>query len=198
MILEIGCGRLGGFVPRLLADGYGAVGIDPVAPEGDSYRRVEFEHSDPPTAVEGVIACTSLHHVTEPREVLGLVADALAPPGVVVVVEWDWDAFDEATARWCFERLGAEADSWLHHRRDEWQASGQEWQRYFRGWAEGHGLHSARRLLQDLDQTFERVVCERGPYFFAELVDTTEADELEAISTGEIRPARIDYVGRLR
>jgi SAM-dependent methyltransferase len=194
--LEIGCGRLGGFVPRLHADGYEAVGIDPVAPEGDSYRRVEFEHSDLLSAPDGVIACTSLHHVAKPGEVLDKVATALAPAGVVIVMEWDWEGFDEATARWCFERLESESENWLHHRRDEWRASGQKWERYLRSWADDHGLHSARRLLRDLDQRFERVLCDRGPYFFAELTDTSEADELDAINAGRIRAVRIDYVGR--
>lgn len=195
-MLEIGCGRLGGFVPRLRADGYEAVGIDPVAPEGDGYRRVEFEHSDLLPAPEGVIACTSLHHVAEPGEVLDKVAGVLASGGCVIVVEWDWEGFNEATARWCFERLKSDSESWLHHRRDEWRASGQTWERYLRSWAEGHGLHSARRLLRDLDQRFERVLCDRGPYFFAELNDTSEAEELDAINAGKIRAVRIDYVGR--
>lgn len=197
MIVEIGCGRLGGFVPKLLADGYEAVGIDPVAPEGHSYRRVEVENSDLPTALDGVIACTSLHHVADPSEVLGTVAHALAPGGVVVVVEWVWEGFDEATARWCFERLASEPETWLHHRRDGWSASGQGWERYLRGWASDHGLHGARRLLHDLDQHFDRVRCDRGPYFFAELEGTTEADELDAINAERIRALRIDYVGRL-
>jgi hypothetical protein len=29
----------------------------------------------------------------------------LVPGGVLVVVEWAWERFDEATARWCFARL---------------------------------------------------------------------------------------------
>lgn len=198
VIWEIGCGRHGGFVPRLLAEGYEAVGIDPVAPEGERYRRVVFEHSDPASGLDGVIACTSLHHVGQPSEVLGKVADALAPGGVVVVVEWDWEEFDEATANWCFERLGSESESWLHRRRDEWRASGRPWEQQFRSWAEEHGIHSARRLLHDLDHHFERVLCQRGPYFFVELDQTTEADELATIDSGTIRPGRIDYVGRRR
>jgi SAM-dependent methyltransferase len=195
--VEIGCGRLGGFVPKLQADGYEATGIDPVAPEGASYRSEEFEHSDLPPALEGVIACTSLHHVAEPGEVLEKVATALVPAGVIIVVEWDWESFDEATARWCFERLGSEPESWLHRRRDEWRASEQKWEHYLRRWADDHGLHSARRLLRHLDQRFERVLCARGPYFFAELNDTSEADEVDAINAGQIGAARIDYVGRV-
>src|SRR5262249_7935692 len=158
--------------PQLHADGYDGLGIDPAAPAGDFYRRVEFERSDPPSDVDAVIASTSLHHVADPGEVLDGVASALAPGGLVVVVEWEWEGFDETTARWCFERLGHESGSWLEHRRDEWTASGQTWERYVHGWAERHGLHSTRRVLRDLDQRFERLRCDRGPYFFSELSRT--------------------------
>jgi SAM-dependent methyltransferase len=194
---EIGCGRLGGFVPKLRADGYVAVGVDPVAPEGDDYRRSAFEDSDPIPGLEAVIACTSLHHVRDPGEVLDKVATALGPAGVVIVVEWDWKSFDESTARWCFERLGSEPDSWLHHRRDDWRDSREAWEHYLRGWADHHGLHGAQQLLAELDRRFDRVLCSRGPYFFPELSDTSEAEEIEAINSGRIRAVRIDYVGRL-
>jgi SAM-dependent methyltransferase len=196
-IVEVGCGKLGGFVPSLRESGYEAVGIDPVAPEGDSYRRIEFERSEPPGELDGIVACTSLHHVAEPARVLDTIVEALAPAGLVIVVEWDWEGFDEATARWCFERLESSgAETWLHHRREEWAASGQTWEDYLRGWAHQHGLHSARRLLSELDQRFTRLTYERGPFFFPELCNTSETDELRAISAGRIRAARIDYVGR--
>jgi SAM-dependent methyltransferase len=194
-IVELGCGRLGGFVPRLRQGGYEALGIDPTAPDGDEYRGTEFEKTELPPQLGGVIACTSLHHVGDPGEVVAKMAGALATPGVVIIVEWDWERVDEATARWCFER--AEPDSWLRRRQDGWRTSGQSWERYLRAWAGEHGIHSAGQLLRYLDGRFQRVVCDRGPYFFADLTDTTEADELEAIDSGVIRATRIDYVGRL-
>jgi SAM-dependent methyltransferase len=196
MIVEVGCGPLGGFVPRLCESGYDAVGVDPTAPEGDHYRRVEFERSELSGQLEGVVACTSLHHVADPGEVLDKIANALAPAGVMIVVEWDWESFDDATARWCFERLDpSRPEGWLHHHRKQWAASGQAWEDHFSGWAEHHGLHSANRLLDDLDRRFERISFRRGPYFFPELLDTSEADELQAIDAEQIRPGRIDYVG---
>jgi SAM-dependent methyltransferase len=197
-IVELGCGRLGGFVPWLRESGYDAIGVDPVAPEGDSYRRTEFERSEFTEELEAVVACTSLHHVAEPRKVLDKVANALIPGGLVIVVEWDWESFDEATAGWCFDRLARSGpEGWLHHRRDEWAASGQAWEDYFRGWASEHGLHGAGLLLGELDRRFERLECRRGPYFFSELSETSDADELQAIEAGQIRAARIDYVGQL-
>jgi hypothetical protein len=78
VVVEVGCGSLGGFVPALENDGYRAVGIDPHAPEGTSYRRIEFERSDPVPA-DPVVACTSLHHVADPSVVLDRIAAARGP-----------------------------------------------------------------------------------------------------------------------
>lgn len=196
-IVELGCGRLGGFVQRLLDEGYRAVGIDPAAPEGDAYRRIEFERSELPAQLDAVVACTSLHHIAEPGEALDKIAGALRPGGLVIVVEWDWESFDEATAQWCMERLGPpESDSWLQRHHAEWTESGLSWEDYLRDWTHHHGVRSAREILLELDRRFHRVRYERGPYFFAELADTTEADEREAIEAGRIHAGRIDWVGR--
>lgn len=199
VVVELGCGSLGGIVPALLADGYQALGIDPQAPEGGSFRRIEFERSELPDAVDAVVASVSLHHVGDPSDVLDRVAAALKPGGTVVVIEWDWESFDEASARWGFERLDLETESkgWLHGARERWLASGLPWEDYLRGWATGHGLHSARALVEALDQRFERVSCEPGAYLFPELPGITEADERQAIEAGAIRALRIDYVGRV-
>jgi SAM-dependent methyltransferase len=197
--LEVGCGSLGGFVPMLEDDGYQALGIDPRAPEGTSYRRMEFERSDPPAA-DAVIASTSLHHVADPAVVLDRIAAALTPGGTVVVVEWDWQSFDEASARWGFERLDPadEPKGWLTGARERWLASGLPWDDYLTGWAGEHGLHGASALVRELDLRFDRLGCERGAYLFSDLPGTSEAEELRAIEAGEIRALRIDYVGRRR
>ncbi len=199
VVVDLGCGSLGGFVPALLADGYQAVGVDPEAPEGSSYRRVEFERSELPEAVDAVVASVSLHHVADPGEVFDRIAGALTPAGVVVVLEWDWESFDEASAHWAFERLDqdTEARGWLHGARERWLASGLPWEAYLRDWATGHGMHGAGTLIGELDARFERVSCERGAYLFPELAGTTEADELRAIEAATIRALRIDYVGRV-
>jgi SAM-dependent methyltransferase len=200
VVVEIGCGSLGGFVPALEHDGYRALGIDPDAPEGASYRRDEFERTDLPHDVDAVVACLSLHHVGDPAAVLDRIAEALRPGGAVVIVEWDWEDFDEASARWAFERLDltAEDRGWLHGGYERWVASGLPWDDYLRGWATGHGLHGAQSLVAELDERFERVSSEHGAYLFSELVDTTEADERQAIEAGVIRALRVDYVGRRR
>jgi SAM-dependent methyltransferase len=198
-VVEVGCGALGGFVPMLRGDGYDAVGIDPQAPDGAHYQRIEFERAALPQDVDAFVASTSLHHVADPAEVIDRISSALTSGGAVVVVEWAWETFDRPTAEWCFERLRRDgAPGWLHRRRDEWLDSGQEWASYLRGWAEREGLHPGEALVGLLDERLERRLLTRGPYFFPELADTSEADEQAAIDADRIRPARIDYVGTRR
>jgi SAM-dependent methyltransferase len=198
-VLEIGCGPLGGFVPKLRASGYDAVGVDPQAPDEAAYLRIAFELAELPGEVDALVASTSLHHVADPGEVIDRVANVLASTGTVVVVEWNQDGFDEPTAEWCFERLGPDADpGWLHRHRDGWAASGQPWSLYLKEWAREHGLHSAGTLLRLLDARFARQHLEYGPYFFPDLAATTEDDERAAIEAGRIRATRLDYVGTLR
>src|SRR6266540_3865172 len=151
-VLEIGCGRLGGFVPALLRDGYDAVGVDPEAPEGPGYHRIEFEAYQSPRPVDGVVAPP----------------DSAAEPG------------------------------WLHRRRDEWAASGQPWDGFCRAWATQEGLHSGEEIVRGLDARFDRRRCGVGPYFFADLADTTEADEQAAIDAGQVQASGIWYTGRRR
>jgi SAM-dependent methyltransferase len=196
-VVELGCGRVGGHVPAMRAAGYDALGVDPEAPERDEYRRIEFERLDERVEpLAAVVASTSLHHVADPAEVLDAVARLLAPGGRVILVEWDWESFDEPTAEWCFERLPEGEDGWLHHHRDAWAASGRPWSAYLRGWAEEHGIHAAGRLLDLLGERFRlgQPVCR--PYFFADLAGTTEEDEQAAIDAGAIRATRIQVVGQ--
>src|SRR5690349_1127731 len=87
-VVEIGCGPLGGFVPMLRSAGYDASGVDPEAPEGPWYHRVEFERHDLAGPAAAVVACTSLHHVADVGEVLSRAMSALAGGGTLVVVEW--------------------------------------------------------------------------------------------------------------
>lgn len=197
-VLEIGCGPLGGFVPMLLREGHHAVGIDPEAPQGQGYHRTEFEQYEPPTLVDVVVACTSLHHVADLGEVLDTVSATLMPGGSLIVVEWASEQFDQPTARWFFDRLGApEADDdepgWLHRHRDEWEASDRPWDAYCQAWTQQEGLHGSQDILRELDSRFDRRVCTYGPYFFSDLADTTMADEQAAIEAKQVRATGIQY-----
>jgi SAM-dependent methyltransferase len=199
-VVEIGCGPQGGFVPMMEAAGYQATGVDPEAPAGPAYRQVEFERYELPGPAGAIVACTSLHHVADLAVALDLVEAALAPGGVVVIVEWAQERFDEATARWCFARLPEpEQDHvWLRHRHAEWRESGQSWEAYLRSWAQAEGLHSGQDILGELDSRFGSEPVAYGPFYFADLAGTSEADEQAAIDSGLIRANRIQYVGRRR
>jgi SAM-dependent methyltransferase len=199
-VIEIGCGPDGGFVPQLLEAGYDAVGVDPEAPDGPDYHRIEFERYDATRKADAVVACTSLHHVADVAEVLDEVTGCLAPDGRLVVVEWDWERFDEPTSQWCFGRL-AEVDgglaqhSWLRTIRDEWTASRQPWPQYWPSWAAREGLHTGQLILDQLNARYRCQSSTRTPYFFPDLEETTEADEQAAIDAGLIRAGGIRFVG---
>jgi SAM-dependent methyltransferase len=196
-VLEVGCGTLGGFVPALLDGGYQAVGVDPEAPDGPNYQQIEFERYEPPRPVECVVASLSLHHVADLGAALDRLQALLAPGGVLVVVEFARERFDEVTASWCFARLtpptpGAEP-SWLHKHQERWAASGQPWDDYLRAWADEEGLHPGELIMRGLDARFDRRFCAEAPYFFADLADTTEAEEQAAIDAGQIQAIGIRY-----
>ena len=201
-VVEIGCGPLGGFVPALRRAGYGAVGVDPEAPEDSGYYRIEFELYEPSQSVDVVVACTSLHHVVDLDQVLDKAAATLKPAGTLVVVEWAWERFDDATAQWCFARIPPVAPDaepgWLHRRREEWRASGLSWEEYRRSWAAEEGLHASQTILRKLAGLFDLRSCSQGPYFFCDLAGISEQDEQAAIDAGQIQATGIFYAGTLR
>jgi len=187
---------LGGFVPALRADRYDAEGVDPEAPEGPLYHRVEFERYTQERLAAAIVASNSLHHVADLDAVVDLIAARLEPGGMLVVIEWARERFDEATARWCFDRLPTGEPGWLNRHRDDWLASGRPWPDYLRGWAEAEQLHTGRDILAKLGGRFDTRLVADGPYFFPDLTGVTTADEQAAIDTGRIRANGIRYVGR--
>jgi SAM-dependent methyltransferase len=197
-VIEVGCGPLGGFVPMLLGRRYEAIGVDPAAPDGAAYRRVEFERVEPLGHADAVVASTSLHHVADPVIVIDRIAATLRAGGTLLVVEWDWRRFDAPTAEWCFGRLDPdETGGWLRHHRDAWLSSDEPWPTYLAAWARREHIHPAETLVRLLDERFEREHVDFGPHFFSDLAGTSEAEEQLAIDTGQIQATRVDYVARL-
>lgn len=201
-VLEIGCGSLGGFVPNLIGAGYDAVGIDPQAPEAPDYRRLEVERYRPPERVHAVVACTSLHHLVDLDAALDRVAGMLLPGGLLVLVEWAWERFDEPTARWCFARLAElgpdGTPDWLREQRDEWTAAHQPWPDFLASWAAQERLHTWQAIRGALQARFDTRLCTDAAYFFADLHETSEHDEEIALSAGRIQANGIHYVGTAR
>jgi hypothetical protein len=58
------------------------------------------------------------------------------------------------------------------------------------------GLHAGRDILDGLNARFDCQAVAYGPYYFADLAGTSEADEQAAIGSGLIQANRIQYVGR--
>ena len=147
------------------------------------------------------MASLSLHHVADLDRALDRLRDLLAPGGVLVVVEWAWERFDEATARWGFARLAPPAPGdepgWLHGHQERWSASGQPWDRYLRAWAEQAGVHPGGQVVAGLDARFTRRLQGEHPYLFADLA-ATEAEEQAAIDAGLIRAVGTRYAATRR
>jgi SAM-dependent methyltransferase len=197
-VLELGCGPLGGFVPRMRELGYDAIGVDPEAPEGPGYDRREFERHEVSEQLDVVLACASLHHVTDLDAVLDRIESVLKPDGTVVVVEWAHERFDERAARWCFDRLADDGHGWLQHHRDQWRESGQSWDRYFRAWVSAERMHAGRDILRGLQARFDTAAIGGGPYFFVDLDATTSAEEQAAIDAGLIQASALHFAGHPR
>ncbi len=197
-VLELGCGPLGGFVPRLRELGYDAVGVDPHAPDGPQYRQVEFERYDAAGPLDAVLASVSLHHVADLDAVLDRIGSMLKPAGTIVVAEWAHERFDEAAARWCFDRLAADQDGWLQHHRERWRESRHSWEDYFREFMAAELLHTGDEIVRGLQARFDTALVGDGPYFFADLDGVSSAEEEAAIAAGLISANGIHYVGRRR
>ena len=167
-VIELGCGELGGHVPVLRRGGYEAVGIDPRAPDGSPYVRALFEEYGAGEQATAVVASLSLHHVADLGVALDRVHDLLVPGGTVVILEWAREQFDEATARWCFDRLPGDRDNddgALSARRTERLQSGLPWDRFCGDWADSHGIHSASVIRRELDARFTMTHTSWGPYY---------------------------------
>lgn len=188
-VLDVGCGPLGGFVPMLRTRGHEARGVDPRAPSGDHYDRRNFQDL-PYEPYDALVACTSLHHVADLPAAVDALAERVTPSGVLVVIEWAWERFDERTASWCFDRL-PEQKTWLHGLRDGWAASGGSWDAHVRHWALQRGMHSGSEVEAALGERFDLDEAGEGPYFFPDLPDVAAVAEEEAIASGHITATAI-------
>jgi SAM-dependent methyltransferase len=188
--------------------GHTVTAIDPQAPEGPIFRRLRIEEFSDPDPFGHVVAILSLHHVEDLGSALDKIAYLLRAGGTLIVVETAWGRFDEATAEWAFERLCAAPSSgepsWLQRCCREWARGRQE---RARAPAEAHlarraseeGLHSSRRMHNELGRRFDECLFEWVPYLYPDLDDdTSEADECAAIEAGVINVTGFLYVGTAR
>jgi ubiquinone/menaquinone biosynthesis C-methylase UbiE len=205
-VLEVGCGE--GELARALARvGHLVTAIDPRAPEGPIFRRVRLEELSDPGPFDHIVASLSLHHIEDLGKALDKVANLLREGGALVVVEFAWDQFDEATAEWALERLpdvsSSRRASWLGRHCREWAREGRgeaqlPAEAYFARWASEEGFHSSQRMLAELQRRFVGRQFAWVPYLYVDLdADTSEAEESAAIEAGTINATGFRYVGTL-
>jgi SAM-dependent methyltransferase len=187
-VLELGCGD--GLLARELASaGYGVLGIDPHAPEGDIFESVSLEEFAGAGPFDAVVANRSLHHIHALRDALDKVAGLLRPGGRLIVHEHAWERMDEPTARWYLGRLAAghpHEPRTLEHWLAKWEA-------------DHAGLHGYRELRSEFDRRFDERFFAWTPYLHSELDGAeAEAEERAMIESGAIRAIGFYYVGAVR
>lgn len=203
-LLDVGCGD-GWLVHELVERGYDALGIDPEATEDDALlRRARLEDLDPDEPFDVVTAILSLHHVDDLDDVVARIGKLTAPDGTVLCIEFAWERFDDATARWCLERLPADLDehNWLHETcrplRERQRGGGDlRAAEVMHDWANEHDFHSATRILEQLRREFGEKSIAWGPYLYPELgIDPGE--ERGAVERGQIAPMSFRFVSTPR
>jgi SAM-dependent methyltransferase len=192
-VLEIGCGQ-GELTTALAVAGYDALGIDPLAPQGDRFRRVLLEDLDPEEdRFDAVVASHALHHVRDLDLALDHVLALLEPTGVLVLDEQGWDLVDEPTLDWLWNQRRALAAAGHGSAPDSLQAMREEWE------AEHLGLHGFETMRSELAERFEERTFEQGPILHRLLGGVaTEVLEQALIDAGAIRPVGFRWAGGAR
>ena len=191
-VLEVGCGQ-GELTIALAAAGYDVLGIDPLAPIGDRFRRIRLEDLDEEHVFDAVVAARSLHPIRELGHALDRVVAVLQPDGLLLLDEIGWDLMDEPTLDWLYGQRRAlaaagrgDAPASLDELRDEWNA--------------GHlGIHGFDSLRAELARRFDELVFGWAPFLHRLLGGVaTEVLEQALIDGGAIRALGFRYVGRRR
>ncbi len=135
------------------------LGIDPLAPQGDLFRRVRLEDlEDDEGGFDAVVAVRSLHPIRDLAHGLDRVAALLRPGAPLVVDEIGWDLMDEPTLDWLYGQRRAlaaaghgDAPASLDELREEWESS--------------HlGIHGYDALRRELESRFEERAFVRTPF----------------------------------
>ena len=189
-MLDVGCGH-GELTTALAAAGYDVLGIDPLAPQGERFRRIRLEDLEPEEGLfDAVVASHSLHHIRDLGHALDQIVVLLHDGGTLVVDEHGWDLADEATLDWYYEQrrtLAAagqgEAPASLDALRDEWQV-------------EHVGLHGFEALRTAVDARFDERAFVRTPFLCRLLGGVaTEVLEQALIEAGAIQALGFRYAG---
>jgi SAM-dependent methyltransferase len=191
-VLDVGCGR-GELTTALSVAGYDVLGIDPLAPLGDRFRRLKLEDLDDDERFDAVVASFSLHHLRDLDAGLGKIAALLSPGGTLLVDEFGWDRLDETTVDWLYGQrraLAAAGHGEPPASRDELR---RDWD------AEHLGLHGFDALRAGLDARFDEQVFAWMPHLYRKLSGVaTEVLEQALIDAKAIQALGFRYVGVVR
>ena len=192
-MLDVGCGQ-GELTTALAVAGYDVLGIDPLAPQGDLFRRVRLEDlDDDEGGFDAVVAVRSLHPIRDLAHALDRVAALLRPGAVLVIDEIGWDLMDEPTLDWLYGQrraLGAAGHGEAPASSDEVRAE----------WESTHlGIHGYQALRRELDARFEELGFVRTPFLHQVLGGVaTEVLEQALIDAGAIQPLGFRWAGVAR
>ena len=192
-VLDVGCGQ-GELTTALAVAGYDVLGIDPLAPQGERFRRVLLEDVDPEEErFDAVVASHSLHHVRDLGPALDRIAALLAAGGALVLDEHGWDLADEATLDWLYNQRRTLAAAGKGEAPASLDALLHEWQ------AEHVGLHGFQSLRTAVDARFEEREFVRTPFLCRLLGGVaTEVLEQALIEAGAIQALGFRYAGVVR
>jgi SAM-dependent methyltransferase len=188
-VLEVGCGQ-GELTTALAAAGHDVLGIDPLAPIGDRFRRIRLEDLEEAHEFDAVVAARSLHAIRDLASGLDRIAALLRPGGVLVADEIGWDLIDEPTLDWLYGQRRAlasagrgEAPASVDEVRQEWEAA--------------HlGIHGFAALREALAERFEEREFVWTPFLHRLLGGVaTEVLEQALIDAQAIRQLGFRYVG---
>ena len=191
-VLDVGCGQ-GELTTALTAAGYDVLGIDPVAPPGDRFRRLKLEDIEETEPFDAIVAGRSLHHIRDLDGGLDKIAGLLPPGGALVVDEFAWDRLDETTLDWLYGQRRALAAAGHGEAPASYDELRREWE------AEHLGLHGFAALREGLDARFDEREFEWVPYLHRTLAGVaTEVLEQALIDAGAIQALGFRYAGVVR
>jgi SAM-dependent methyltransferase len=192
-MLDVGCGQ-GELTTALAVAGYDVLGIDPLAPQGDLFRRVRLEDlEDHEGGFDAVVASRSLHPIRDLAHGLDRVVTLLRPGGTLVLDELRWDLMDEPTLDWFYGQRRAlaaaghgTAPASIGELREEWDAT--------------HlGVHGYEALRRELDKRFEERGFAPAPFLHRLLGGVaTEVLEQALIDAGAVQALGFRWAGAAR
>ena len=191
-VLDVGCGQ-GELTTALSVAGYDVLGIDPLAPQQDLFRRLKLEDVETTESFDAVVAGRSLHHIHDLEAALDKIAGFLPVGGVLVVDEFAWDRLDDTTLDWLYGQRRALAAAGHGETPSSQAELRREWE------AEHLGLHGFAALREGLDARFDEREFAWVPYLHRTLAGVaTEVLEQALIDAGAIQALGFRFAGVVR